>query len=205
MHSNLSGVSSGTKQWYTRKENRFDVHWIYPFDWPAVCLDFSGTQYNFTVCFAESKSSTFAMNTSTCQRPAVRRRWNMRRSSGHVWRSPQRLWWDLPPIGHHFLLVLLKILQRSDLTAILCTAHNSSNALMFHWCACFVVNAIIVSTGTWILTSYLNWYTLGSGCYWDWCVVTCLCFFIRTKTCYVVTENGLKWGRYPVSCISLGF
>lgn len=37
------------KRWCTRKKNRFDVHWISHFDWPAVCLDLRSTQYNFTL------------------------------------------------------------------------------------------------------------------------------------------------------------
>lgn len=98
--------------------------------------------------FAEAKSSTFAMSTSTYRSPAVSQRWSMRRSSGHVWRSPQRLWWDPPTIGHHFLSVLLKILQRFDLTDIVRTAHNSL--------VCFVVNVFSVGAGARMLRLVLK-------------------------------------------------
>lgn len=125
-------------QWCTRKEKPV---WCALKISPPLTRSLSWSQWRTIrlhfVFFAGAKSSTFATSTSTCQSPAVSRRWNMQRSSGRVWRSPQRLWWDLPPIGHHFLLVPLKILQRSDLTGTVFTAHNSSNALLsLIWLLC---------------------------------------------------------------------
>lgn len=172
MHSNFSSHAMSSHEWAStqavlnEEANMFDVHWISPphSDWPAVwaqlqCLVLISvaTPYNFTpVCFAEAKSSTFAMSTSTYQSPAVSQRWNMRRSSGHVWRSPKRLWWGLHPIGNHCPLVLLKTWQRSDwliLWMFFCFTHSVSLLWMK------LVNSVCAVT--WILTSYLIWYTLG--------------------------------------------